>query len=92
MSFNNDNKESLPPPMDYHKLKQKWAADTLKRKQTSRKLKAKLLSEGIPVFKRFGIGKAILFGSVQNGRCDDNSDIDLLVFPSGGKAVLGVSP
>jgi len=71
--------------MDYHKLKKKWAADALNRKQTSHKLKSRLLLKGVPILKRFGIGKAILFGSVLNGRCDDHSDIDLLVYPLGGQ-------
>ncbi len=71
--------------MDYHKLKQKWAADAIKRKQDSYKLKLRLLSEGVPIMKRFGIRKAVLFGSVQNGRCSDHSDVDLLVFPLAGK-------
>ena len=70
--------------MDYHKLQQKWAADSLKKKQISDKLKSKLQAKGVPVLKRFGIGKAILFGSVQDDRCDDHSDIDLLVLPLRG--------
>jgi predicted nucleotidyltransferase len=67
--------------MDYHKLKQKWAADALRRKQTSHKLKSRLMSVGVPIMKQFGIGKAILFGSVQTDRCEDYSDIDLLISP-----------
>jgi len=70
--------------MDYQKLRQKWEADSLIRKQISHKVKSRLLAKGIPVLKRFGIGKAILFGSVLNGRCDDHSDVDLLVAPLTG--------
>ena len=71
-------------PFCYNKLRQKWEADSLKRKQISDKVKSRLLVKGIPVLKRFGIGKAILFGSVLNRRCDDHSDVDLLVVPLPG--------
>ena len=66
---------------DYQKLKQKWADEKLKRKQVSNRLKIRLQSKGVPILKRFGIKKAILFGSVQSSRCDEYSDTDLLVSP-----------
>lgn len=70
--------------MDYGKLKQKWVDERQKRRKTSEKLRLKVLSKGGPVFQRFGIKKAFLFGSVQDVRCDDASDIDLLVIPLSG--------
>lgn len=45
----------------------------------------KLLKNGVPILKRYGIGKAILFGSLQHGQSHDQSDIDLLVFPLASK-------
>ena len=70
--------------MRYNKLKEKWALETAQRKALSTRLKMKLREKGFPILKRFGIGKAILFGSVLNGGCDDYSDVDLLVVPLPG--------
>lgn len=41
----------------------------------------KLSQKGVPILKQYGIGKAVLFGSLQRGKCHDRSDIDLLVLP-----------
>jgi predicted nucleotidyltransferase len=40
-----------------------------------------LLERGIAVFKKFGIRKVIVFGSVAEGVCGEMSDIDILVMP-----------
>ncbi|EFK11262.1 nucleotidyltransferase domain protein [delta proteobacterium NaphS2] len=66
--------------MHYNKLKEKWALETAQRKAFSSRLKMKLREKGFPIFKRYGISKAVLFGSLQHGQCHDRSDIDLLVF------------
>ncbi len=40
-----------------------------------------LLKKGPPIFRQYGIRKAYLFGSVQEGRSTGTSDVDLLVIP-----------
>ena len=70
--------------MDYGKLKRKWIVDKRKREEMSQKLRSKVLLKGGPVFKRFGIEKALLFGSVIDAGCGDASDVDLLVIPLAG--------
>ena len=68
----------------YGKLKEKWAAERRKRKETSESLRSKILLKGAGAFKEFGIKKAFLFGSVLEDRAGDRSDIDLLVIPLSG--------
>ena len=72
-------------PMSYHKLREKWATETAHRKALSARLKMRLLKKGVPILKQYGIGKAILFGSLQHGKSHAQSDIDLLVFPLASK-------
>ena len=38
-----------------------------------------LKTELIPVFKRYGISSAVIFGSVAKGTASEKSDLDLLV-------------
>jgi predicted nucleotidyltransferase len=71
--------------MSFGKLKQKWSKDKKARRATSADLKHLLLARGRPIFKKYGITKVVLFGSVADGRCDMTSDIDILVQPLPGK-------
>ena len=36
---------------------------------------------GSAVFKKYDLNKAILFGSIVDGRVSESSDIDIMVFP-----------
>ena len=44
-------------------------------------MKEVLLDKGIPVLKKYGAQKIVLFGSVQRGYCVGFSDIDILTLP-----------
>lgn len=65
----------------YKKLKEKWKRERLAKEKQAKKMKTVLLKKGVPVFKRFGIQKVVLFGSVADNRSGERSDIDLLVIP-----------
>ncbi len=67
--------------MSYEKLKQKWLNDKQERINRAAELKSTLLTRGAPIFKKYGISKVVLFGSVADERCDPTSDIDILVQP-----------
>ncbi|GAK56027.1 nucleotidyltransferase domain protein [Candidatus Vecturithrix granuli] len=63
----------------YTKLKTRWQHEQQTRVERSTKMKHALNARGIPVFKKFGIHKVVLFGSVLTRRSTQTSDIDLLV-------------
>jgi predicted nucleotidyltransferase len=67
--------------MAFEKLKEKRAVERQKRKIRSERFKSLLLQRGITIFKRFGIRRVIVFGSVADGVCSEMSDIDILVMP-----------
>jgi predicted nucleotidyltransferase len=67
--------------MAYEKLKQKWLNDKQKRINRAAELKTALLTRGEPIFKKYGIRKVVLFGSVADERSGRASDIDILVQP-----------
>jgi predicted nucleotidyltransferase len=66
--------------MPFEKLKTRWRLEAQEQK---REAEARLaaLSRAKPLFERFGVRKAVLFGSVATGRSRAGSDIDLLVLP-----------
>lgn len=67
--------------MKFDKLKRRWERDRIRRHRDS-ELRKKLLKEkAIPVFKKYHISKAVLFGSAAENRCRPDSDIDLFVSP-----------
>jgi len=67
--------------MKFGKLKRRWERDRVRRQKDS-ELRKKLLKEkAIPVFKKYHIAKAVLFGSAAEDRCRPDSDIDLFVSP-----------
>jgi predicted nucleotidyltransferase len=67
--------------MTFEKLKQKWLNDKQKRINRAAELKTALLTRGEPIFKKYGIRKVVLFGSVADERSGRASDIDILVQP-----------
>jgi len=71
--------------MTFEKLKAKWVNDRKTKFVRSENLKQLVRVEGGPIFKKFGVQRVIIFGSVVNGWCDENSDIDLYVEPLASK-------
>lgn len=65
----------------YNGLHQRWQAEGEERKKRSAAIRRAILMRGVPIFKRYGIEKAVLFGSVVDDRAGKHSDIDLLVMP-----------
>lgn len=65
----------------FDQLKQRWRAQAERQALMHQARKALVCSQARPVFKRFGIRQAILFGSLQDGRSSARSDVDLLVMP-----------
>lgn len=47
----------------------------------SDKMRQAVVMRGTPVFKKYNIKKAVLFGSVADGRSRETSDVDILVMP-----------
>lgn len=66
---------------DFTKLKEKWQKNHRFKIVESQKRKTELQTKAEPIFKKYNISKAILFGSVAEGRCNPESDIDLYVTP-----------
>ena len=67
--------------MVFEKLRKRHAVERKRRKIRSERAKHLLLERGLVVFKKFGIRKVIVFGSVADGLCGEMSDIDVLVMP-----------
>ena len=67
--------------MSFEKLQERRVLERQKRKIRSEQFKSLLLERGITVFKKFGIGRVIVFGSVADGVCGEKSDLDILVMP-----------
>ncbi len=65
----------------FEKLFLKWEKQKVELKQHACQMKLAITDQGKAVFKKYGIRKAVLFGSVAKGRCRKTSDIDLLVIP-----------
>jgi uncharacterized protein len=63
----------------FDKLKQRWVDEAKRRSERADVAKRRLLQRGVPLFKKYDIGAAYLFGSVAAGRCTDRSDVDLYV-------------
>ena len=66
---------------DYSALKRKWTEEKRQRISQSKQLKRRVIEKGTPLFKRYGIRKVVLFGSVAEGHVHSRSDIDILVMP-----------
>ena len=65
----------------YDKLREKWLTECSERKRISEAMKTEIMTKGQPVFRKFGIHKVWVFGSVADGRAQENSDIDMLAIP-----------
>jgi len=67
--------------MPYDKLKNKWIQSHKKGINIAEHRKTLLIAKGKPLFRKYGIDRAVLFGSVSGGYCRKHSDIDLFVHP-----------
>jgi len=65
----------------FTKLKKKWLLGQEVRKARAKMFKRTLLEKGRPTFEKYGIHKVIIFGSVADNRCNEGSDLDILVIP-----------
>lgn len=63
----------------FKNLKQRWVREAMEQSCRADVFKRQLIEKGTPVFRRYNIQQAYLFGSVTVGRCQENSDIDLYV-------------
>ena len=67
--------------MAFEKLINRRAVERQKRKNRSKQIKSLVLERGLDVFKKYGIHKIVVFGSVANGVYGEMSDIVILVMP-----------
>ncbi len=65
--------------MKFKKLIDGWSQERQRRQNLSGRIKEDLIRKGIRILRKYGIQKAVLFGSVADLTADENSDIDLLV-------------
>ena len=65
--------------MTFEKLKSRWKRDALEQAERAQTFKRDLLKKATPIFKRYKIQQAHIFGSVAEGRCREKSDIDIYV-------------
>lgn len=68
-------------PDDYAKLIKSWKNRRLLRGKQSREMRRAVVEKGLPLFKKYGVCKVVLFGSLIDDAGHENSDIDLLVVP-----------
>lgn len=69
----------------FEKFKERRAAGLKARKNRAEKRKELILKKGQPLFKKYGIRKVIVFGSVAKGLCSESSDLDIIVMPLDNK-------
>lgn len=65
----------------YSKLIQSWENKRINHRNISLKMRTEIIQKGNALFKKYGISKVILFGSVNTGTSHPASDIDLLTIP-----------
>lgn len=70
-----------PAPDTFGRLLARWHAQEEAARSRARELRQRVLEDARPVFERYGIERAVLFGSVAEGHCRESSDVDLLVMP-----------
>ena len=61
---------------NYHKLKEGWPTEKEYRQSYAETLRRAVKTKAQPIFNKFTILKAVLFGSVVTNNCNKNSDID----------------
>lgn len=64
---------------DYSRLEQRWAEQRDAAARLSAALLAQVEQAGGEVLRRYHASRALVFGSVAEGRAHDRSDIDLVV-------------
>ena len=74
-----DQSRNPTPSFDFAKLRARWAAQAASVDALSARLLAEVTDKAAPVLRRFGAERALLFGSIIEGRAGPRSDIDLLV-------------
>lgn len=67
--------------MKFDKLKKRWEKDRVRRQEESAQRLKLLTQNATPVFKKYRVVKAILFGSTLENRSQPDSDIDLFIHP-----------
>ena len=67
--------------MSFHKLTARWERERQQRQVQASARKRALKTKGVALFKKYGVKKAVLFGSASSGASSSSSDIDLLVSP-----------
>ena len=67
--------------MAFEKLQKRWEREQQDRKQLAETIREALLKKGVPIFRKYGLKEAYLFGSVLNQSCHEYSDVDLFVCP-----------
>lgn len=67
--------------MAYERLRARWAEERQARLARSEDLRRRVESFGPPLFRRYHVRHAVLFGSAAEGRCSERSDVDLFVTP-----------
>lgn len=77
----NRGDERTAAPATFDKLLQRWDSEQQAARERARELRRRVAEDARPVFERYGVERALLFGSVAEGRCREGSDVDLLVFP-----------
>ncbi|AUB80345.1 nucleotidyltransferase family protein [Candidatus Thiodictyon syntrophicum] len=71
--------DNTRPPFDFSKLKARWAREQAETSAESSRLRDQVSREVPPILRRYGVGRAYLFGSIAEGRAHARSDVDLLV-------------
>lgn len=66
---------------DFSLLRQRWETERREAIRRSESIKLELVKKGVPILQRYGVQKAILFGSIAEGASRIDSDIDLLAMP-----------
>ena len=74
-------KPPLSRPDVFHKLKKRWNNQIDEQQNRTSQRRSALLEKGAAVFEKYSIKKVLLFGSVLEERCSNNSDIDILLIP-----------
>jgi predicted nucleotidyltransferase len=65
----------------YTGLHRRWQEEKKEREKRAAAIHSALHKRGVPIFRKYGIKRAVLFGSAAEGRTGKESDVDLLVMP-----------